>query len=187
VTGLDQEKFAKLIGMSLDQLRHIERGGRELTAHLAAFISEKTGISADWLLEGDASKAPLALDGEPFTKEKFLALQLVNASVSVGGNVEGKESLDQLRNEHAKLLSQRSEAWVVYLGDVLESVFEHTQQPEMVGAMVLDVIRIHANLMNVSLENGTFQSVDDAMRELRQSKQLPVAQPKSGKAVKARS
>jgi transcriptional regulator with XRE-family HTH domain len=190
ITSLDQEKFAKLVGMSLDQLRHIERGGRELAAHLAALISEKVGVSADWLLGGDASETPLALDGEGFTREKFLALQLANAASSVGRDVEGKASLDQLQSEHTKLLSQRSRAWELYLGDILETVFEEAKEttlPELLGTQIVDLIRVHANLMNLSLKGGMFQGVDDAMRELRKSKQTPAAQPKSGKVAAARS
>jgi len=187
VTGLDQEKFAKLVDMSLDQLRHIERGGRDLTPLAACLISDHTGISADWLLGGDSAEVPPAIDGEPFTKEKFLTMQLVNAASSVGSDVEGKSSLDHLKDEHEKLLTLRAEAWETYLGDLLLDAFieaRGTTLPELLGTQIVDLIRSHANTMNLSVE---FQGVDAAMREIREAKQNRAAHAKSGKVAAARS
>jgi len=81
----------------------------------------------------------------------------------------------------------RAEAWEMYLGDLLMDAFieaRGTTLSELLGTQIVDLIRSHANIMNLSIE---FQGVDAVMREIREAKQNRAPHPKSGKVAAARS
>ena len=73
--GLTQEKLGKLVGKARRTIQAIEIGKLRLTEDLAAEISEKTGISARWLLEGKPDAPMMTPEGEAYTKEVFDALR----------------------------------------------------------------------------------------------------------------
>jgi transcriptional regulator with XRE-family HTH domain len=72
-----QKEAAKRLGVSPQTIQGIELGTRRLTEHNAQRITDRTGVSLDWLLSGNPKAMPL-VEGEfnEFTKathEKWLA------------------------------------------------------------------------------------------------------------------
>ena len=47
--GLTQVEFSKITGISIDQIRHFERGGRTMTSFAIAMFAQTLGVSAAWL------------------------------------------------------------------------------------------------------------------------------------------
>lgn len=54
--GLLQKEFAEIVGCSLATIQSVELGRLELSQKLAARISERTGVSMEWLLRGKAKR-----------------------------------------------------------------------------------------------------------------------------------
>jgi transcriptional regulator with XRE-family HTH domain len=62
--GLSVEQFSKLIGKSVSTVKSLETPDRlKLSEDTAMKISDETGISARWLLEGDPDKPMIADSG----------------------------------------------------------------------------------------------------------------------------
>jgi len=62
--GLSVEQFAELIGKSVSTVKSLETPGRlNLSEDTAVKISDETGISARWLLEGDPDKPMVCAPG----------------------------------------------------------------------------------------------------------------------------
>ena len=78
--GLSVEQFAELIGKSVSTVKSLETPGRlNLSEDTAVKISDETGISARWLLEGDPDK-PMMADSSwgpdsPYYKSLFEHIQ----------------------------------------------------------------------------------------------------------------
>lgn len=58
-----QKGFADLVGRSESLIRNVESGIIECSTSLAALISEKTGVSGDWLLGKDPADEIRSADG----------------------------------------------------------------------------------------------------------------------------
>jgi hypothetical protein len=74
--GLSVEDFAKLIGKKPDTVKSLEsRPGRlprlALSERTALEISERTGVSAAWLLEGNVRIKPVDQNGNPWNRDVF--------------------------------------------------------------------------------------------------------------------
>jgi transcriptional regulator with XRE-family HTH domain len=168
VTGLDQSAFAEFVGISEPQLAHMERGRRPLTADMAVSIAETIGFSSYWLLGGGDFKAPIALDGEEYTKSKFELARLL-ALTRRSKDKLSSPLLDQLWSEREEVMSRRADAWSGYLGDVLDEVFERvrgTEEVERLGAEILEALLSRAKEAQIPLHITTLKGVDDWTRAL---------------------
>ena len=71
-TGLSAAEFAQLIGKSLATVKTLEAGKLALSVRTAATITQQTGISLRWLVNGDVAAPMIAADdGEPWTVETY--------------------------------------------------------------------------------------------------------------------
>lgn len=90
---MGQKEFADLVGCSPATIQSIELGPQgidrktgkvkyrlKLSEDLAIRIAAETGISLEWLLEGDPRKTPLNHVGEPYKKEDFEEMVSLNES-----------------------------------------------------------------------------------------------------------
>ena len=65
--------FAKWLGRSESLIRNVENGCAPLSSNLAKRIEEKTGVSADWLLNPDTAAGPImGLDGREWSAAEHL-------------------------------------------------------------------------------------------------------------------
>ena len=69
--ALTQKEMATLANCSEVTLYAIQSGRRAMTRKLAQHLCDVTGVSADWLMEGDADAPIVSEDGEPYTREHF--------------------------------------------------------------------------------------------------------------------
>jgi transcriptional regulator with XRE-family HTH domain len=70
--GLSIEEFGKLIGKAPSTIKALEAKNRlTLSEETAAAISEATGVSLAWLLEGNPRKRMSTVEGEPYTREVY--------------------------------------------------------------------------------------------------------------------
>ena len=69
--GLKQKEFGALVGRSLATIQGIEYGEMKLSDGMADAVARQTGVSIDWLLKNDTSKAPAHWKGHPYTKADF--------------------------------------------------------------------------------------------------------------------
>lgn len=63
--------LCKITGFSESFLKKVSCGIIELNERSALIISNKTGISASWLLENDIKKNPIDVNGNAFTEKSF--------------------------------------------------------------------------------------------------------------------
>ena len=78
--GLSVKEFAALIGKSISAVTSLETGRLVLSEETAFKIAEETGVSIDWLLEGNAKQKPYVRTSpdrskEPYKKEYFENVQ----------------------------------------------------------------------------------------------------------------
>lgn len=66
-----QKGFAELVGRSESLIRNVESGIIECSAGLAALISERTGVSRDWLLGKDPADEIRSADGSRWSPTCF--------------------------------------------------------------------------------------------------------------------
>jgi transcriptional regulator with XRE-family HTH domain len=69
--GLRQKELAQLLGKSTPTVQAIELGKLKLSEDLAAKIEEETGVSADWLLNGEAARPPRNRVGATYGKDDY--------------------------------------------------------------------------------------------------------------------
>jgi transcriptional regulator with XRE-family HTH domain len=100
VAGITQEELSKEAEISIDQIRHFERGAREYP--IFTFIA-LLGVSAEWLAGVGDELQPIGLDGEPYTREKYLEYKA--------------------RRLPSAVVEQRIKAWKIYLTRLVASVF----------------------------------------------------------------
>lgn len=83
---LHQKEFADIVGCSLPTVQSIELGRLELSTKLAARISERTGVSMEWLMGGKAKEPIPAAESRgycfvEFSKRHFDLAQSRNLSM----------------------------------------------------------------------------------------------------------
>jgi transcriptional regulator with XRE-family HTH domain len=71
ILGIKDEQMAELLGCSRHAIHSLESGRLKLSDELATKMFHETGISLDWLLEGDPSAPAISARGEPYTRAKF--------------------------------------------------------------------------------------------------------------------
>jgi plasmid maintenance system antidote protein VapI len=64
--------FARWLGRSESLIRNVENGCAPLSSNLARRIEEKTGVSADWLLNPDAAGSIMGSDGREWSAAEHL-------------------------------------------------------------------------------------------------------------------
>ena len=70
--GLSIEEFGELIGKAPSTIKALEAKNRlALSEETAAAISEATGVSLAWLLDGDPRRRMVTPEGKPYTKEVY--------------------------------------------------------------------------------------------------------------------
>jgi transcriptional regulator with XRE-family HTH domain len=149
--GIKQEDLAKILAVSIDQVRHLERGARPLTIPMAGYLSAVMGISADWLRGGGTDEPPVSMVGEPYGKETFEAWKSSKAIAATP---------DPLR----------AEAWREYISYLMTQVANAGPTVELVeriGIQVAAVIRedMKANTHR-QLADSDFVGVDKFFRDL---------------------
>jgi transcriptional regulator with XRE-family HTH domain len=142
--GLTQQEFSKASNVSIDQIRHFERGGRPLTSYVTAAFALILGVSGAWLDGIGDENEPVALDGEPYTREKYLKHKARRLRMPWEGEKE-------LKGEARTLLMQRNQAWSVYLNHLVTGIFSaeikwhNPLLHEEIGLKILSIIREHAS------------------------------------------
>jgi transcriptional regulator with XRE-family HTH domain len=98
--GLSVEAFAKLIGKSVPTIRSLESGRLKLGEETALKISDQTGISARWLLEGDLTKPMVTSESfwgedgepEPYDRDAFAFVRAFPQPDSRAGYLRGQRT-----------------------------------------------------------------------------------------------
>ena len=149
--GIKQEDLAKILGVSIDQVRHLERGARPLTIPMAGYLSAVMGISADWLRGGGTDETPVSMVGEPYDTETFEAWKSSKAIAATTDPV-------------------RAEAWRAYITYLMTEATKGRPTVELmerIGIQVAAVIRedMKANTHR-QLDDSLFVGVDKFFREL---------------------
>ena len=67
--GLQQKELANLVGCSTSTIKRIERGSLGLSRGLARKISERLGVSMNYLSDNDLRKNPVTDSGEKWTRQ----------------------------------------------------------------------------------------------------------------------
>jgi transcriptional regulator with XRE-family HTH domain len=153
MAGITQQEFAEASEISIDQIRHFERGSRPLTPHMSGYLSSRLGVSGHWLYGQGPSDDPIGLDGKPFTRETF---ELFRASERSGKASEDIRSLNK----------PRADAWILYLKDLIEKTFHAAYgEPitEYLGCSIeAEVRRILPSTIR-GIPKMRFKSVDEAV------------------------
>src|SRR6516165_4817205 len=175
--GLTQEEFSKLSLVSIDQIRHFERGGRPMTSVSIARFAQILGVSDAWLAGIGDEGEPVALDGEPYTREKFLEHK------ARGLQRAWHWKRDQMDSETRALLTQRAQAWKIYLDRVLTAVFStevdflYPLDHDEIGLKILATIQEHVHGGGKLVESKMIArnlpeyAVDAILRDLRSQSQ----------------
>jgi transcriptional regulator with XRE-family HTH domain len=71
IIGIKNQDMAERCGCSVDTIRSVEIGRLKLSEKLATKMFHETGISPEWLLNGDPSAPPISRSGDPYTRAKF--------------------------------------------------------------------------------------------------------------------
>jgi transcriptional regulator with XRE-family HTH domain len=73
--GLQQKELANLVGCSTSTIKRIELGSLGLSRGLARKISERLGVSMNYLSNNDLRKDPVTDSGEKWTRQTFEKLR----------------------------------------------------------------------------------------------------------------
>jgi transcriptional regulator with XRE-family HTH domain len=167
---LTQVELAEVAGIGIDQIRHLERGGlkgRHLTLERAAAFAQILGISGAWLSGLGDEREPVALDGESYTREKYLEHR------SRGLPLPGVEA-ERINPKAKALLAQRAQAWkqdLIYRISLLLDAPVYSKFPLVQERVGLEIL---AALTRPGIKLSTYRTVDTIMREMK------VEQHKSG-------
>ncbi len=84
IAGLSQGELAAMVGRSKRTIQAIEIGRLKLSEDLAVKIAHETGVTVQWLLEGDYNTPPrVAFSDSPFSRKIFEDTQ---AAITAGKN-----------------------------------------------------------------------------------------------------
>jgi transcriptional regulator with XRE-family HTH domain len=67
--GLHQKELAERVGLHWRTIQDVERGKTQLSRRNAMRISEKTGVSVNWLLANDPTREMVSVSGEPWSNQ----------------------------------------------------------------------------------------------------------------------
>jgi transcriptional regulator with XRE-family HTH domain len=73
--AINADEWAKMLGRSVQAIQNIESGRTKLTPELATKMYYNTGISLEWLMDGDPTAPPVSTDGRPYTNANFEGAQ----------------------------------------------------------------------------------------------------------------
>jgi transcriptional regulator with XRE-family HTH domain len=167
IAGITQEELAQQSGISIDQIRHLERGAREL-GHLPilTFVT-LFGVSGEWLAGAGNEEYPVTLDGSPYTKEKYSEHRV--RSLSMRRDARPKDVNTELNRETQRLLELRAEAWKIYLKELIDASFSKLRglEQEVLGLRVSSEIQDFCTQASWLEFKPKYSSVDDVMRILR--------------------
>jgi transcriptional regulator with XRE-family HTH domain len=178
--GLTQVEFAKVSGIGVDQIRHLERGGpkgRHLTPERSAIFAQILGVSGAWLSGLGDEGEPIALDGEPYTREKYLEHR------ARGLPLPGVEA-QKINPKTKAFLAQRAQAWKEYLINHISLLLDapvYSKYPlvqERVGLEILSVLR------RPGVSFRTDYTVDTIMRDMMTGEHKDGSQPPTASAPK---
>jgi transcriptional regulator with XRE-family HTH domain len=71
IVGITQKELANLVGKSAATVQAIELGKLALSEELAAKIENQTGVSSDWLLDGDVTRPIENALGASYLKDDY--------------------------------------------------------------------------------------------------------------------
>ena len=69
--GIKVPEMAALLKCSEDAIKSLETGRLKLSDYMAERMSQETGISLQWLIDGDAKAPPISVLGQPYTEKLF--------------------------------------------------------------------------------------------------------------------
>jgi len=124
--GLNQSELAKLADCSPRTIQAVELGPLNLSDGLALKIAQSTGVSVEWLLNGDPAEPPMAdspaaIQG-PFTEEIFHAHRAfleIERDAAVNGRENTTEQLFAA-DLHAEALKKQDDRLLVLCRRLLE-------------------------------------------------------------------
>jgi len=163
-----------------------------MTSPGIAKFAQMLGVSAAWLAGIGDENEPVALDGEPYTREKYLehkARGLQEAFVKWQG--------DEMDSEMRTLLTQRAQAWKIFLDRVLTAVFGtevdwlYPLDHDELGLQILKAIYEHIHTGGKLVESKLSRlslpgyAVDAILRDLR-AKRIKAAGARSQRGRAAR-
>lgn len=71
ILGIKDFEMAGILDRKVHTIHSLESGRLKLSQELATKMFHETGISLDWLLNGDPAAPPVSGRGEPYTRVKF--------------------------------------------------------------------------------------------------------------------
>ncbi len=97
-TGEKDLVWADILGKSVHTIRHLEAGSLKLSAALAAKMNYESGISIQWLMDGNTAAPPISADGRAYTREIYDQVQARKKYfATVGDSDVQSAALDVLR------------------------------------------------------------------------------------------
>jgi hypothetical protein len=76
ITGEKDSVWAEdILGKSVHTIRHLEAGTLKLSPAMAARMNDESGISIEWLMDGNPAAPPISQDGREYTKEIYVEVQ----------------------------------------------------------------------------------------------------------------
>jgi transcriptional regulator with XRE-family HTH domain len=153
--GITQEQLEEITWVSIDQIRHFERGARPLTPEMASTFSHALGISAAWLLGYGESEEPIGLDGQPYSLALFdlAPLRLIS---------DQDPKAEQKKAQFQKIVRKRAKAWEIYLTSLLSEYVLRIRDSEEIGCILSVLI---TRRMEEAGIKPKYASVDDVMRQ----------------------
>jgi transcriptional regulator with XRE-family HTH domain len=158
IAGLSQEEFSKLSGIPIDPLRHYERGKRVMGVAPTFMAVMQLGVSGAWLEGNGSEDEPVAWDGTPFTREKYLEHARRRDSI----HLDSKNPDPELNKETRALLARRVEAWRLYLHGLIDSAFiGESLEYELLGLELTEAIQVFFRRFSRLQFRPQCQSVDE--------------------------
>jgi len=68
ITGETDAEWADILGKSVHTIRHLEAGTLKLSGAMAARMNYASGISIQWLMDGNPTAPPVSAGGKKYTK-----------------------------------------------------------------------------------------------------------------------
>jgi transcriptional regulator with XRE-family HTH domain len=81
IVGITQKELANLVGKSAATVQAIELGKLALSEELAAKIENQTGVSSDWLLDGDVTRPIENALGASYLKDDYELARAKNSKL----------------------------------------------------------------------------------------------------------
>ena len=81
------DEMAGILGCSIPTINSLEVGRLKLSDAMAQRIVHETGVSMEWLRDGDPTKTPVTIHGDPFTPELFDNTQALKDDIASSDRV----------------------------------------------------------------------------------------------------